>query len=135
MPSALFHPPRNAGGVYSAPAPGTIELNQEGEDVTYFFDPATESIVRHDANGAGVGVPTTSVVVNRISNVRLEYFDYEGSSATPVGPLSTPTVNTARVRITVQVSLDPVVGQPDNQVVSFTSDVSLRNSGYMLQQY
>lgn len=125
----------NAGGVYTAPAPGTVELNQPGEDVTYFFDPATESIVRHDANGGGPGVPTTSVVVNRISNVRLEYFDYFGGSATPTGPLSAPTADTGRVRITVLVALDPVVGQPSNQVVSFTSDVSLRNSSYMLQQY
>ena len=125
----------NAGGVPSAPGPTTLELNEPGEDVTYFFDDATRSIVRYDPNALGEGVPQTSVVVNRISNVEFEYYDYSGGSSTPTGPLTTPSLNTARVRIIVTVELDPVVGQPDDQVVTFASEVTLRNNSYMLQQY
>ena len=104
--------------------------NEPGEDVTYFFDSATQSIVRHSANET----PATAVVVNRISNVTFTYFDYLGSNSTPTSS-TTPSANTGRVRITVTVLLDPVQGQPNNQSVTFTSDVTLRNSTYMLNQY
>ncbi len=102
-----------------------------GEDVTYFFDAATQSIVRYDPNTT----PTTSAIVNRISNVKFAYFDYSGASSTPSAALTAPTGNTGRVTITVTVKLEDVVGQPSNQTVTFTSDVTLRNSTYMLNQY
>ena len=102
-----------------------------GEDVTYFFDTATQSIVRYDPNTT----PTTSVIVNRISDVKFSYYDYVGGSSTPSAALTTPTSNTGRVMITVTVKLEDVVGQPKNQTVTFTSDVTLRNSTYMLNQY
>jgi prepilin-type N-terminal cleavage/methylation domain-containing protein len=110
-----------------------------GEDVTYFYDAATQSIVRYDrypTTPTNCAAPTgeTSVVVNRISNVTFQYFDYTGSSSTPT-IVTTPTANTSRVRITVTVQLDQVQGQPNNQTVAFTSDVTLRNSDYMLNQY
>ena len=101
-----------------------------GEDITYFYDSATQSIVRYDPNNS----PTTSVVVNRISTVNFQYFDYVGSSSTPT-TATTPTNNTGRVRITITVQLEEVQGQPRNQTVTFTSDVTLRNSTYMLNQY
>ena len=101
-----------------------------GEDVTYFFDSATKSIVRYDPNTT----PTTSVIVNRISNVTFKYYNFTASSSTATES-STPTANTGRVEITVTVQLEPVVGQPSNQTVTFTSDVTLRNSTYMLNQY
>lgn len=104
--------------------------NSPGEDVTYSYDAATESIIRYDPNGS----PQTSVIVNRISDVTFQYYDYTGSSSTPV-LRTTPTANTGRVRINVTVRLEPVRGQPDNQTVTFTSDVTLRNSNYMLNQY
>jgi len=125
----------NAGGTPTAPGPTTLVLNEPGEDVTYFFDAATNSIVRHDPNGLGIGSGQTSVVVNQISNVTFEYYDYTGGTSVATGPLTTPTRNTGRVRIIVDVNLDPVVGQPDNQRVTFASDVTLRNNSYMLQQY
>jgi type II secretory pathway pseudopilin PulG len=126
---------QNEGGVPEAPGPTTLELNEPGEDVTYFFDDTTKSIVRYDANALGVGVGQTSVVVNKISNVEFEYFDYFGANSVPVGPLTAPTENTGRIRIIVTVELEDVVGQPDNQVVTFASEVTLRNNSYMLQQY
>jgi len=107
-----------------------LSTNEPGEDITYFFDNATDSIVRYDPNDS----PRTSVVVNRISNVTFQYFDYSGinSGGTEV---TTPTNNTGRVRITVTVQLDPVFGQPNPSNVTFSSDVTLRNSNYMLNQY
>jgi prepilin-type N-terminal cleavage/methylation domain-containing protein len=110
--------------------PIALQTSDPGEDVTYFFDPTTDSIVRFDPNDN----PQVSVVVNRISNVTFEYFNYEGSNSTPT-VTSVPTLDTGRVRINVTVQMDPVVGQPDNQQVSFTSEVTLRNSNYMLRQY
>lgn len=125
----------NSGGIPTSPGATTLVLNQPGEDVTYFFHTATSSIVRYDPNGGGTGVPETSVVVNRISNVTFQYFNYSGGSSAAAGPFTSPTDSTGRVRIVVDVRLDPVAGQPDNQMVTFASDVSLRNSSYMLQQY
>ena len=125
----------NAGGVPASPGSSTLAINEPGEDVSYFFDSATQSIVRYDANGLGAGTGQTSVVVNKISNVEFEYYDYVGANSTPTGPFAVPTIDTARVRIIVTVELDAVVGQPNNQSVTFASEVTLRNNSYMLQQY
>ncbi|HEY8562636.1 MAG TPA: type II secretion system protein [Pyrinomonadaceae bacterium] len=102
-----------------------------GEDVTYFFDDETKSIVRYDPNNE----QTTSVIVNRISDVTFTYYDYVGGSSAASAPLNAPTGNTGRVTITVMVELEDVAGQPKDQTVTFTSDVTLRNSSYMLNQY
>lgn len=107
-----------------------LTTSEPGEDVTYFFDQATESIVRYDPND----VPQISAVVNRISEVTFEYWDYTGSSSTPTKK-TTPTVDTGRVRINVTVKLENVPGYPKDQKVTFTSDITLRNSKYMLNQY
>ena len=108
---------------------GDATTNSPGEDLTYYFDEDTQSIVRYDPNDN----PQTAVIVNRISDVTFQYFDYNGTS-TPTQQ-TIPTNNTGRVRINITVQLEPVEGQPDNQIVSFTSDVTLRNSKYMLKQY
>ncbi len=100
-----------------------------GEDLTYYYDSQTESIVRFDPNDNS----QTAVIVSRISDVTFQYFDYT-SNSTPV-QRTTPTNNTGRVRINITVRLESVEGQPDDQTVSFTSDVTLRNSNYMLKQY
>lgn len=110
-------------------------VTDAGENITYFFDPVSQSILRHDANAKGVGSPDTSIIINRISSVDFKYFDYTGSSSTPTGPNNTPTLNTSRIRITIRVSLENIQGQASNQAVVLVSDVTLRNSKYMLQQY
>jgi len=107
-----------------------LSIISPGEDITYFFDTNTKSIVRYDPNDN----PKISVIINRISDVTFTYFNYSGSSST-FTQSSTPTSDTGRVRINVLVKMDAVTGQPDNQTVSFTSDVTLRNSNYMLNQY
>jgi prepilin-type N-terminal cleavage/methylation domain-containing protein len=121
------------------PVTHTNPIATTGEDITYFFDSVTDSIVRYDNYAVrnpttGVYQPQTSVIINRISNVTFDYFNYSGSDSTPT-KTTTPTADTGRVRITVTVNLEPAQGQPDNQKVTFTSDVTLRNSSYMLNQY
>jgi prepilin-type N-terminal cleavage/methylation domain-containing protein len=115
------------------------DITKPGEDITYFFDAVTDSIVRYDAHAvynAGTNTYTgqTSVIINRISSVKFDYFNYSGSVSTPT-KTTVPTSDTGRIRITVTVKLEPVQGQPNNQTVTFTSDVTLRNSSYMLHQY
>ena len=106
-----------------------------GEDITFFFDPVTESILRYDAHGNGLNVPATSIIINRISSVNFQYFDYSGSVSTLPPPANIATLDTARVRVTVSVKLEDVPGEVANQSVVLRSDVALRNSNYMLRQY
>jgi len=103
-----------------------------GEDVQFYFDPTSGSVVRFDRN-ANNGLGMTAGVVNRISDVTFGYYDYEGNVRT--GPNPTPTANTGRVEITLTVFLPNVVGQPNNQTVTVRSDVTLRNAPYMRGQY
>jgi type II secretory pathway pseudopilin PulG len=109
-------------------------LTDPGENVTYYFDPSSLSILRYDANGGGAGVPQTSIIINRISNVNFLYFDYTGSNSAPTSSF-TPTFRTGRVRVTITVSLENVQEQAKDQSVVLISDVTLRNSDYMLQNY
>jgi type II secretory pathway pseudopilin PulG len=115
------------------------QMCDRGEDVTFYYDATTQSIVRYERYSTAIPpncnalTTETSVVVNRISDVTFVYWDYVGSSSTATST-TTPTVNTGRVTITVTVTLEPVSGQP-NQSVTFTSDVTLRNASYMLNQY
>jgi len=125
----------NSGGLPGVPGSSTLAINAPGEDVTYYFDSATSSVIRHDPNGGGVGVAKTSFVVNRISNVSFKYLDYVGVSSVPTGPNLVPTANTGRVLIIVEIQLEPVAGQPKDQTIKLTSEVTLRNNSYMLQQY
>ena len=120
-------------------SPTADDISKPGEDVTYYFDSVTDSIVRYDAHAlynsaTNTYTPQTSVVINRISNVTFTYYNYTGSVSTPT-KTSTPTANTGRVTITVTVNLEHAQDQPDNQTITFSSDVTLRNSSYMLNQY
>lgn len=105
--------------------------DKPGEDVTYFFDAETKSIVRYDPNDT----PKISVIVNRISNVTFHYYNYNSNGLISAAGTTTPSAATGRVMITVMVELEDVVGQPKGQKVTFTSDVTLRNSTFMLNQY
>jgi prepilin-type N-terminal cleavage/methylation domain-containing protein len=121
----------NTGDGPVNPTCPAVCTNEPGEDVTYFFDDATDSIVRYDPHAN----PTTSVIVNKISNVTFSYFDYADDGTTTAEPGHTaPSITTGRVRLTVDVTLDPIQGQPQESV-QFTSEINLRNSSYMLRQY
>ena len=107
-----------------------LTTSDPGEDVTYYYDSSSQSIVRHDPAQS----PSTTYLVNQISNVSFSYFNYTGSSSTPT-ETTTPAANTSRVKITVTVQMAEVQGQPTGRTVTLTSFVTLRNSDYMLSQY
>ena len=104
--------------------------DQPGEDITYYLDPTSQSIVRYDPNEN----PTTSVVVNRVSSLTFRYFNYDPSTGN-VTESDTPTASTSRVRVTVEAVLERVVGQVNPSSVTYESQVTLRNASYMLKQY
>lgn len=109
---------------------GSSATESKDEDLTYFYDTATKSIVRYDPNDT----PKTSVIVNRISEVSFQYFNYTGTSSTGT-EVTTPSKDTGRITLTVKVILEDVQGQPAGQTVTLYSDITLRNSEYMLNQY
>ena len=76
----------------------------------------------------------TSIIINRISRVDYEYFNYTAANPLPTAT-TFPTADTGRVRIKLTVNLDAVVGQFNPDKVVLTSDVTLRNSAYMLRNY
>jgi len=101
-----------------------------GENVTFYYDTSTSSILRHDQNA----VPTTSAIINQVSNVQFSYFDYDANGvATQV---SVPTDDTSRVRIKLTVLL---VADPNDVTnkrnVTVESDIALRNAPYNIGQY
>lgn len=109
-------------------------LNQPGENVTYYHEPSTQSILRYDAHGNSDGSALTSIIINRISSVNFDYYSY--SLSDPIGTTSAnPTANTGRVRITLTINMEEVTGQVREDKVMLTSDVVLRNSDYMLKNY
>lgn len=97
-----------------------------GEDLTFYYDAASQSVLRYDPTSG------TSGVINRISQVRFEYFDGGSTAATGA---TTPTANTAFVKIRLWVELADLQGQPRGEKVEFTTKITLRNSPYMLSQY
>lgn len=101
-----------------------------GEDITYYYDSTSQSVVRYDSNTG-----LASAVINQISDVSFLYYDFTDANSTPTNGTATPTINTGRVEIALTVKLADVQGQPKNQKIVFTSQVTLRNSTYMLNQY
>jgi prepilin-type N-terminal cleavage/methylation domain-containing protein len=102
--------------------------NQADEDVTYVYQPAPVSaIVRYDKN-----TNTQTVLANRIDAMQITYLDAAGNPST----LATPSIvsNAVSVRITIQVNLQPTVGQPASQVL-LTSEIALRNAPTTIRHY
>jgi Tfp pilus assembly protein PilW len=101
-----------------------------GEDIVFYLDGSgvNQSVVRHDNN-----TNETSGIINRISSVNFVYTNY--ASGSPNGTIGTAGPNTGKVTITLTVNLPQVSGQPSNQTITVSSDVTLRNSTYMRGQY
>ena len=113
-----------------------IVTTDANEDVTFFCNGCNAndgSVVRYDAAGNG----TTSGIINRVSSVQFQYWDYDQITHAVTGPFNVPTLNTGRVTITLKVKIDNVSGSPggNNANVTVASDVTLRNSPYMLNRY
>ena len=106
--------------------------SDQDEDVTYVVQ-GGNTLVRYDA----ASNPTTVALASPINSLQISYFDYSYDSTGAVvtsGPNNTPTVNTAKVRITITVTLDAIGTQPASQV-QLTTDVTLRNAPFMLGRY
>jgi prepilin-type N-terminal cleavage/methylation domain-containing protein len=102
-----------------------------GEDVTFYYDADSQSVVRYDVASG------TSGVINRVSDVDFIYYNYvvnllTGAVTISAGAAST---DTARVNIKLKVLLPDVQGQPSGRIETVMSDVTLRSSPYMLGQY
>ncbi|HUR98081.1 MAG TPA: hypothetical protein VMZ26_08470 [Pyrinomonadaceae bacterium] len=100
-----------------------------GEDVTFYYDAASQSIVRYDAVNGG----SSAGIINQVSLVTFRYFDYASNGT--FTEVMTPTDNTARItiKLTVLLAADQNVSSPRN--VSVESDIALRNSRYGVGQY
>jgi len=98
-----------------------------GEDVTFYYDATSQSVVRFDRANGG----TTSGIINQVSNVSFTYYDYASNGA--FTPVVTPSDQTARIRIRLTVLLGGNVNSSRN--VTVESDIALRNSQYGVGQY
>lgn len=100
-----------------------------GEDVVFYLDGngTNQSVVRHDNNTG-----ETSGIINRISSVSFAYANYTNTGPATIGAAGP---DTGKITITLTVILENVQGQPTNQTVTISSDVTLRNSAYMRGQY
>lgn len=113
-----------------------VVTTDPNEDVTFFCDDCNTnggSVVRYDASGGG----TTSGIINKVSQVQFQYWDYDQITHAVTGPFTVPTLNTGRVTITLTVIINNVSGAPSGTAANVTvrSDVTLRNSPYMLNRY
>ncbi|HSI87575.1 MAG TPA: prepilin-type N-terminal cleavage/methylation domain-containing protein [Pyrinomonadaceae bacterium] len=113
-----------------------LTTSSPNEDVTFFCDGCDAdggSVVRFDASGSG----TTSGIINQVSLVQFQYWDYNEITHAVTGPFNQPSLNTGRVTITLTVVLANVNGAPAGAASNVTvrSDVTLRNSPYMLNRY
>ena len=99
------------------------------EDITYAFQPTTFSIVRYDNFPVGAG--TTTVIANRIDNMQITYYDAAGNDVTNN---AAQMPNVTRINIAVLVNLPASPTQPA-AYVQLSSDVSLRNSCAVLENY
>ena len=108
---------------------------QPGEDVAFYYDSVSQSVVRFDR------VSGTSGIINRVSHVDFAYYDYTvdpvtgAVTVTPAPGLTAPSINTARVTVTLTVFLADARGEPSAQSEKVKSDVTLRNSTYMRGLY
>lgn len=101
--------------------------SEAGEDIVFYYDSGSQSVVRYDVNRQ-----MTSGIINRVSDVDFVYYNYSFSGAPTAGA---PSENTGLVNITLKVILPNIAGQPAGQTVTVRSDVTLRNSNYMLGLY
>jgi prepilin-type N-terminal cleavage/methylation domain-containing protein len=103
-------------------------ISQADEDITYVYQGSpTSAIVRYDR-----GTNTRTVLANGINAMQIAYIDADGAASTIVTP--SVVANAVRIRITVQVNLQPTVGQPASQVL-LTSDIALRNAPSVVRRY
>ena len=107
-------------------------LGQPGEDILFSYDAASQSIVRYDQYSG-----TTSGLVNRISSVAFTYrnYVYDPATGTTTESVGAAGPDTGKITIDLTVTLPDARGQTSGRQEKLSSQVTLRNSSYMLQQY
>jgi type IV pilus assembly protein PilW len=94
---------------------GAISTAEPSENVTYFFDPATQTLNRNPGSGAAVLVP----------NVTNAVFSYLDAANNPLGPLPL-TANQANRVQTVTVTMTTTSQRVGD--ITLTTSISLRNN-------
>lgn len=93
---------------------GAIQTAEPSEDVTYFYDAATNSIMRDPGAGAQLLIP----------NVTAASFTYLDAANNPLGPLPLSAAQADQVR-SIDVSLTAAV--PDAGDITLDTSIKLRN--------
>lgn len=106
-----------------------LTTSDPGEDVTFYYDDVTQSVVRYDASGGG----SSSGVINRVSRAQFIYHNYESDGTSTIGAASDKTARVT-MRLTVLLTGDEN-NADDPRNVTFESDITLRNSPYGLGRY
>jgi type II secretory pathway pseudopilin PulG len=109
------------------------QTSSPGEDVMYLYDGGSQSVVRFDMHPVA-GADNPSGIINQISDVDFLYHQYTTLGGY-LGGSTTPTADTGRVTINLYVKLPDVAGQPTGRIEKVSSDVTLRNASYHLNQY
>lgn len=106
-----------------------------GEDITYYFDAASQSVVRYDP----AANPQTSGIINSISDVDFLYYNFGVACPnTPGGCLGDASPDTGKIKITLTVVLDTgtaVNANGNRRNVEITSEVALRNAPTVRGRY
>jgi prepilin-type N-terminal cleavage/methylation domain-containing protein len=109
--------------------------NGLGEDVTYYFDLASQSVVRYDPAAS----PQTSGIINSVSDVDFHYYNFGvGCPNTPGGCLGDASPDTGKIKITLTVVLDNTAAVNVNgnrRNVEISSEIALRNSPTVRGRY
>lgn len=109
--------------------------NGLGEDITYYFDSASQSVVRYDPAAS----PQTSGIINSVSDVDFHYYNFGVACPnTPGGCLGDASPDTGKVRITLTVVLDntaAVNANGNRRNVEISSEIALRNSPTVRGRY
>src|SRR5687767_4715543 len=112
-----------------------VLTNGLGEDITYYFDPASQSVVRYDPAAS----PQTSGIINSVSDVDFHYYNFGVACPnTPGGCLGDASPDTGKVKITLTVVLDPTAAVNANgnrRNVEISSEIALRNSPTVRGRY
>jgi prepilin-type N-terminal cleavage/methylation domain-containing protein len=127
--------PTSAGDLVTAQIRMRANINnsdattaQTDEDVTFVYQSApTKAIVRYDAN-----TNTQTTLATDIDALQITYINGLGGESA----LATAAAvsGAERIRITIQVNLQPTVGQPAVPVL-LTSEIALRNAPNVIRRY
>lgn len=99
--------------------------NDPGEDIIYFYDSAARSVIRFDPYDSS----QTSAICNKINSLSFQYLNISNSGTTS-GDI--PTLNTSRIRIAINFTIERGNGQNEDQNMTLITDVALRNSDFLL---